>query len=231
MQQIITAKLKLKTKLGEHRLLRQTQLAYRDALNYVSEWSFTNNKVSSETKLHQGTYRSVRQSFGLPSQLACSVIRQVSANYKGLWTKVLKNINHRKAGYTKKRFKGLDKPPKYASPTVTYVYGYDYGFKTRQLVSIMTLRGRIILPYHGYAKHIALIQNGATCGEARLWYDRKLSASLQAGCMGTGPEDCASVSKPRSRNVKKPPKKTGREPAEGTEVTYGTGHAHDETAP
>jgi putative transposase len=73
MQQIITAKLKLKTKLGELRLLRQTQLAYRDALNYVSEWSFTNNKVSSETKLHQGTYGSVRQSFGLPSQLACSV--------------------------------------------------------------------------------------------------------------------------------------------------------------
>ena len=118
MQQIITAKLKLKTKLGELRLLRQTQLAYRDALNYVSEWSFTNNKVSSETKLHQGTYRSVRQSFGLPSQLACSVIRQVSANYKGLWTKFVTNINHRKAGYTKKRFKGLDKPPKYVSPTV-----------------------------------------------------------------------------------------------------------------
>ena len=101
MQQIITAKLKLKTKTGEHRLLRQTQLAYRDALNYVSEWSFTNNKVSSETKLHHGTYGSVRQSFGLPSQLACSAIRQVSANYKGLWTKFLNNINHRKAGYTK----------------------------------------------------------------------------------------------------------------------------------
>jgi IS605 OrfB family transposase len=173
MQQIITAKLKLKTKTGEHRLLRQTQLAYRDALNYVSEWSFTNNKVSSETKLHHGTYGSVRQSFGLPSQLACSAIRQVSANYKGLWTKFLNNINHRKAGYTKKRFKGLDRPPKYVSPTVTYVYGHDYGFKTCQLVSIMTLRGRIILPYQGYAKHIALIQNGARCGEARLWYDRR----------------------------------------------------------
>ena len=173
MQQIITAKLKLKTKTGELRLLRQTQLAYRDALNYVSEWSFTNNKVSSETKLHQGTYRNVRQSFDLPSQLACSAIRQVSASYKGLWTKFLKNSNHRKAGFTKKRFKGLDKPPKYVSPTVTYVYGHDYGFKTCQRVSIMTLRGRIILPYQGYARHIALIQNGARCGEARLWYDRR----------------------------------------------------------
>jgi transposase len=173
MRQIITAKLKLNTKPGEHQLLRQTQLAYRAALNYVSVWSFTNNKVSSENKLHQGTYRRVRQSFGLPSQLACSVIRQVSANYKGLWTKFLKNINHRKAGYTKKRFKGLDKPPKYVSPTVTYVYGYDYGFKSGQLVSVMTLRGRIILPYQGYAEHIALIQSGATFGEAHLWFDRR----------------------------------------------------------
>lgn len=173
MRQIITAKLKLNTTSGEHRLLRQTQLAYRDALNYASEWAFTNNKVSSETKLHQGTYRSVRQSFGLPSQLACSVMRQVSANYKGLWTKLLTNIEHRKAGYTKKRFKGLDKPPKYVSPTVTYVYGHDYGFKSGQLVSVMTLRGRIILPYQGYARHIALIQNGATFGEAHLWFDRR----------------------------------------------------------
>jgi putative transposase len=173
MRQIITAKLKLCTTQGEYRLLRQTQFAYRDALNYVSEWAFSHKKVSSETKLHRGTYQHVRQSFGLPSQLTCSVMRQISANYKGLWTKLLANVEHRKAGYTKKCFKGLDKPPKYTSPTVTYVYGYDYGFKTGQLVSVMTLRGRIILPYQGYTRQIALIQNGATCGEACLWYDRR----------------------------------------------------------
>ena len=100
-------------------------------------------------------------------------MRQVSANYKGPWTKFLNNIDHRKAGYTKKRFKGLDKPPKYVSPTVTYVYGYDYGFKSDQLVSVMTLRGRIILPYQGYARHIALIKKGAILGEGRLWFDRR----------------------------------------------------------
>lgn len=173
MRQIITAKLQLYTKPGEYRLLRLTQLAYRDALTYASEWAFAHKKVSSETKLHQGTYRNIRQAFGLPSQLACSVIRQVSATYKGLWTKLLANVDHRKAGYTKKRFKGLDKPPKYVSPTVTYVHGHDYGFKSGQLVSVMTLSGRIILPYQGYARHIVLIQQGATCGDARLWFDRR----------------------------------------------------------
>jgi hypothetical protein len=173
MRQIITAKLQLHTKSGEYRFLRLTQLAYRDALNFASGWAFEHNKTSSQTKLHQGTYRHMRQCFGLPSQLACSVVRQVSANYKGLWTKLLANVDHRKAGYTKKRFKGLEKPPKYVSPTVTYVHGHDYGCKSGQLVSVMTLRGRIILPYQGYARHIELIQNGATCGDARLWFDRR----------------------------------------------------------
>jgi hypothetical protein len=39
------------------------------------------------------------------------VFRQVGATYKGLWTKWYKNVEARKSGWTKKRFKGLDKPP------------------------------------------------------------------------------------------------------------------------
>ncbi|EFH85097.1 hypothetical protein [Ktedonobacter racemifer] len=38
MQQIITAKLKLTTTPEQVQALRQTQLAYRDALNAVSCW-------------------------------------------------------------------------------------------------------------------------------------------------------------------------------------------------
>jgi IS605 OrfB family transposase len=40
MQQIITAKLKLLTTPEQQQALRQTQLAYRDALNFVSEYAF-----------------------------------------------------------------------------------------------------------------------------------------------------------------------------------------------
>lgn len=125
MQQIIRAKLKLITTPEQYHLLRQTQLAYRDALNYVSRYAFEHGKISSAERLHKGTYRDIRSIFKLPSQMACSVMRQVSATYKGLWTKLRKNIGHRKARYTKNRFKGLDKPPKYISPTLTYVYGHD----------------------------------------------------------------------------------------------------------
>jgi putative transposase len=198
MQQIITAKLKLLTTPEQHQRLRQTQLGYRDALNYVSRYAFEHGKTSSNERLQQGTYQEIRVFFGLPSQMACNVPRQVAATYKGLWTKLKQNLVHRKAGHTKKRYKGLDKPPKYISPTVTYNYGYDYTFKTEQRVSVLTLSGRIILPYQGYDPHIALIRHGATIGGARLWYDKPhkqfyLLVSLELELPDPAPETLPNV--------------------------------------
>src|SRR5215831_10151413 len=87
--------------------------------------------------------------------------------------KLKKNAEHRRAKITKKRFKGLDEPPKYSSPTVQYTYERDYTFKLDQQISLGTLNGRISVPYQGYDKHTALIQHGATIGDAKLWYDRR----------------------------------------------------------
>src|SRR6266566_8719630 len=119
MKQILTAKLKLLATPEQQQALRQTQLAYRDALNYVSQYAFAQGKLSNDIRLHMGTYREIRALFHLPSQMACNVPRQVGATYKGLWTKLKQNLAHRKTGRTKKRYKGLDQPPKYVSPTVT----------------------------------------------------------------------------------------------------------------
>src|SRR5215471_5808546 len=138
MQQIITAKLKLITAPEQFVALRQTSLSYRDALNAVSRSAFEQGKTSNVTKLHKGMYAELRVRYGLPSQLACSVERQVAATYKGLWTKLLKNARHRHAKITKKRFKGLDQPPHYSSPTVQYTYERDYTFRCNQQVSIGT---------------------------------------------------------------------------------------------
>jgi putative transposase len=55
MQQIITAKLKLQTTPEQHQLLRQTQLAYRDALNYVSRYAFAHGKMSNHDRLQKPT--------------------------------------------------------------------------------------------------------------------------------------------------------------------------------
>ncbi len=169
---MLTAKLKLNTTPEQFQALRQTQLAYRDALNSVSQYAFEHGKTSSGRALQQNCYEDLRLKFRLPAQMACNVPRQVGATYKGLWTKVKQNALARKAGLTKKRYKGLDKPPKYVSPTLTYNYQRDYSFKTEQRVSVLTLDGRVVVSYTGYNKHVALIQEGASIGAAKLWYDK-----------------------------------------------------------
>src|SRR5947209_1444976 len=171
MKTVRTAKIKLHTTPEQFAKLRTTQLACRDSLNCASQYALEKGKMSNKVKLQEGTYDEIRARFHLPSQMACSVPRQVGATYKALWTKVKKNAQARQEGRTKKRYKGLDQAPQYVSPTLTYQLGHDYSFKTEHRVSILTLEGRIILPYTGYDKHVALIQKGAQIGAAQLWYD------------------------------------------------------------
>jgi predicted transposase len=125
MQVTMTAKLKLQTNAAQFQALRLTQLAYRDGLNYVSRYAFEHGKMSNRVRLQDGTYDELRARFKLPAQMACSIPRQVGATYKTLWTKVKQNAAQRKAGITKKRYKGLDQPPKFVSPTLTYQLGHD----------------------------------------------------------------------------------------------------------
>ena len=179
MKQVITAKLKLNTTPEQRKLLRETQLAYRDALNFVSEWSFANGKTNNQDKLQKACYDVVRERFGLPAQMACNIPRMVGSTYKGLWTKVKQNAAARKAGFTKKRYKGLDKAPKFVSPVITYNIGRDYSVKTENRVSVNTLDGRVVVGYTGYTKHVELIQDGTRkdakttqIGAAKLWYDK-----------------------------------------------------------
>jgi IS605 OrfB family transposase len=130
--------------------------------------------------------------------MACSIPRAVGATYKGLWTKTRKNAEARRAGLTKKRYKGLDQPPKFISPTLEYQLGHDYGFKTGHRVSILTLAGRVIVPYAGYDKHVALIEHGARIGGAKLWYDQPkkrfyLLVSLEVEVAEPSPDTQTSV--------------------------------------
>jgi putative transposase len=172
MRSVLTAKLKLHATPDQFSALRATQLAYRDALNHVSRYAFAHGKMSNKVGLQEGTYQDIPSRFGLPAQMACSVPRQVGATYQALWSKVKANAASRTAGKTKKRYRGLDQPPKHVTPTLTYQLGHDYGFKTERRVSILTLEGRVIMPYTGYDRHVTLIQQGARIGAAKLWYDQ-----------------------------------------------------------
>lgn len=169
---MFTAKIKLHTTPAQFKALRATQLAYRDSLNYVSRYAYAHGKISNAVRLQEGTYTEIRAQYHLPSQMACSVPRQVGATYKTLWTKVKQNAALRNAGTTRKCYQGLDTAPRYLSPTLTYQYGKDYSFKKAQQVSVLTLEGRVIVSYTGYDRHVALIQKGAAIGAAKLWYDK-----------------------------------------------------------
>ena len=150
MKTTLTAKLKLVTTPDQFRALRATQLAYRDALNYVSAYSFAHGKTSSGKRLQKATYADLRRQFGLPSQMACNVPRQVGSHLQGAVDQGEEERRSAPPGYTKKRFKGLDQAPHYVSPTLTYNLGRDYSLRTGQEVSVLTLAGRIHVPYQGW---------------------------------------------------------------------------------
>jgi len=172
----LTAKLKLTHNADQKSVLDQVTLAYRDALNYTSGVAFELGKSSNAAKIQKEAYATIRERFGLGSQMACSVPRYVGAAYKTQWTK-FKEHQKRQAfrvqqGKKARPFKGLDSAPKFISRTLTYQYNKDYSFKKEGQVSVLTLDGRLMLAYQGYQKHLDYIQAGAEIGAGKLWYDK-----------------------------------------------------------
>ncbi|GAA5438082.1 RNA-guided endonuclease InsQ/TnpB family protein [Deinococcus aquaticus] len=172
MRVTISAKLKLRHSPEQKAMLDAVSLAYRDALNFASEKAFEMDKTSSAPKLHKETYAVLRERFGLGAQLACTVERQVAANYKTQWTKLKQNIQARERGFTKRRYKGLDAAPRFVSRTLEYQYQRDYSWKKDGRVSISTLAGRIVLEFDGYTKHLESIAQGCETGAAKLSYQK-----------------------------------------------------------
>ena len=177
MKTTLTAKLKRNTTSESDQSLLDTAMAYQSAFNYTSRVAFEHGKLSNQVKLHRLVYPALRERFALPSQLAGSVSRRVASTYQGLWTKVKQNASHRKSGYTKQRYKGLDKAPVFTSNTTTCTYQRDYRFESDSQVSVTPLKGPWVLGYEGYNQPLDLIQNGSsggvTFGAAKLWRDPK----------------------------------------------------------
>ena len=80
MKVALTAKLKLLTTPEQFKQLRATQLAYRDALNYVSRYAYEHGKMSNKVRLQDGTYREIRARFKIPAQMACSIPRKARSH-------------------------------------------------------------------------------------------------------------------------------------------------------
>lgn len=173
--QSLTCKLKLLTTAEQSQTLLRTARTYRDALNYASAVAFANGKLSKAMQLQQLVYRELRERFSLPAQMACNAPRQVAASYKTLWERARTNAAHRTKGWTKRRYKGLDKTPKFTALTVNLNYRRDWSLGKNQTVSIGTLDGRVRCRYEGWNKHLDWLREparyGIALGAAKLWRD------------------------------------------------------------
>jgi hypothetical protein len=107
-------------------------------------------------------------------------------------------LRHAKPGGPGNAEGALDKPPRYVSPTLSYVYGRDYTLKAAGCVSVLTLAVRMVLPSQGYTRHLAWLQDGALIVCAKLWYDRakgrfSLLVQLAIGTPDPAPDALSEV--------------------------------------
>ena len=167
MQQTLTAKLQIIPKSSDWQVLLDTMRAYSAACSYVSGYVHEHGHVLKRIVIHNAVYRTCRNEYALPSQMAASVIRTVIAAYK--------TVRTNQARYSKrfsKKKRRADIRPSFQIPQLSLVWNRDYSLvwntdKTERLFSINTLRGRIRCPFRSDAMEWAFV-DGARFGTARL---------------------------------------------------------------
>lgn len=125
----LTAKIKIVPTVEQEDILRATAHAYRDACNAVSAVIFKEDTLV-QAKLHKLTYRELRSTFGLKSQMAQSVVKTVIAKYK----------TNQSNGHERSQVQ-------FKKPQFDLVFNRDYSL-TKGLFSVNTLDGRIKVPFH-----------------------------------------------------------------------------------
>lgn len=127
-QMTITAKIQLSVFDTDKVLLDNTMSVYRDACNYISDYVFRTHDLK-QFSLNKALYSTLREKFGLKSQMAQSVFKTVIARYRT----ILENQKE----WIKPNFK---------KPQYDLVWNRDYSL-TQCCFSVNTLNGRIKLPY------------------------------------------------------------------------------------
>lgn len=152
MEQItLTAKIQLSIKNDDKSLLAETMSVYRNACNYVSGYVFQTHDLK-QFSLNKALYSTLREKFGLKSQMAQSVLKTVIARYKT----ILEN--------QKEWIK-----PSFKKPQYDLVWNRDYSL-IKNCFSVNTLKGRVKLPYFSEGMSKYFNHNIYKFGTARLVY-------------------------------------------------------------
>ncbi len=127
-QMTVTAKIQISVNADSKVLLDKTMSVYSDACNYVSDYVFHTHDLK-QFSLNKVLYSTLREKFGLKSQMAQSVFKTVIARYKT----ILENQNEWIQ-------------PSFRKPQYDLVWNRDYSL-TQNCFSVNTLNGRVKLPY------------------------------------------------------------------------------------
>ena len=127
-QMAVTAKIQISATTDDKDLLDETMSVYSDACNYVSDYVFQTHDLK-QFSLNKVLYSTLREKFGLKSQMAQSVFKTVIARYKT----ILEN--------QKEWIK-----PSFKKPQYDLVWNRDYSL-TQNCFSVNTLNGRVKLSY------------------------------------------------------------------------------------
>ena len=124
MEVVLSVKIKLKNIDSiTFDLFSSTMEAYTKALIYTSKYAAENNLYLAPQKiLHSNVYYNIRSQFGLPSQMACSISKDVKAKYKSL--------KSNKTLYKTKKGKPTNElnVPEFKKDILNLVYKRDFSF-------------------------------------------------------------------------------------------------------
>ena len=135
-QMPVTAKIQISVDADSKVLLDKTMSVYSDACNFVSDHVFRTHDLK-QFSLNKALYSTLREMFGLKSQMAQSVFKTVIARYKTILENQKEWIQ-----------------PSFKKPQYDLVWNRDYSL-TQNCFSVNTLNGRVKLPYftEGMAKY------------------------------------------------------------------------------
>ena len=122
-------------------------ICFRDACNFESQYVFDNGFPLNALYLQECLYQTVREKFGLKSQMAISVFKTVVARYKAVQTQMEKEPykyrdENGKWVYIERTLEWLWYPIRFKKPQCDLVSGRDWSFAKGKL-SINTLEDRV----------------------------------------------------------------------------------------
>lgn len=128
MELTITSKIQIYPTNEQVEILNKTMSQVRKALNYISNYIFENNCLN-QSKINKETYYYLRETYGLKSQMAQSVMKTAIAKYK-----TNKSNGH---DFNLVNFKNLE---------YDLVWNRDYSI-TKDVFSVNSLNGRLKIPF------------------------------------------------------------------------------------